>query len=153
MSSIKTAAAVLLVTGVSVFAQAQAQTAPVTLPKDTTAASATQIIQHFARASDKRDVQTLDALLHPAFRVVFNVKPGSQPSVLDRTQYIQMARDGKIGGLERSVVVANVSLTNGFATGTSRMEHEKAAFESIFSLIQVNGQWMLLQEAVLMAAK
>lgn len=153
MTTLQTAVTSLLIAGASIVAQAQTAAPLPALTKDTTAASATQLIQHFARASDRRDANMLETLLHPAFRVVFNVKPGSVPTVLDRAQYLKMAREGKIGGPDRSVSVANVSLTHGFATGTSRMEHDKASFESVFSLIQVDGQWMLLQEAVLMAAK
>jgi hypothetical protein len=71
--------------------------------------------------------------------------------VLDCSQYLQMARDGKIGGPDRNVTVANMNLAEGFATGISRMVHEKATFQSVFSLIQSDGQWLLLQEAVLMS--
>lgn len=142
-------AASLALASACAFAQEKAPLAPLT--KETTAASATQLIHHFARASDRRDVPALEALLHPAFRVVFNVKPGAVPTVLDRAQYLQMARDGKIGGPDRNVTVAHVNVAEGFATGTSRMVHEKAAFQSVFSLIQSDGQWLLLQEAVLMS--
>jgi hypothetical protein len=137
------------------IAQTAAPLAPLSplapLAKETTAASATQLIHHFARASDRRDTPALEALLHPSFRVVFNVKPGTVPRVLDRATYLQMAREGKIGGPDRLVSVANVNMVDGFATGTSRMEHEKSIFQSVFSMIQSDGQWMLLQEAVLMS--
>jgi Domain of unknown function (DUF4440) len=145
----KISVASLIFVGVSAFAQNASSLAP--LVKETTAASAAQLIHHFARASDRRDVGQLEALLHPSFRVVFNVKPGAAPTVLDKAQYLQLARDGKIGGLDRSVTVASVNLADGFATGTSRMAHEKASFHSLFSLIQSDGQWLLLQEAVLMS--
>jgi Putative lumazine-binding len=149
MTSSQLTAATLLVAGASALAQAQAPLPALT--KDTSSLAATQLIQHFARASDRRDTAALEALLHPAFRVVFNLKPGTAPTVLDREQYLQMARDGKIGGLDRNVTVTHISLANGFAIGTSRMEHEKATFQSAFSLIQSDGQWLLLQEAVLMS--
>ena len=146
MTTIQATAASLLLAGSSAFAQAQPSAAA-----GNATASVTELIQQFARAADRRDVSTLEALLHPAFRVVFNVKPGAAPTVLDRAQYLQMARDGKIGGLERRVAVAQVSLTDGFASGAARMEHDKATFQSLFSLIQSDGLWLLLQEAVLMS--
>lgn len=142
-------AACLALSSVCAVAQTAAPLAP--LARETTVASAMQLIHHFARASDRRDTPALEALLHPSFRVVFNVKPGAAPTVLDRAQYLQLARDGKIGGPDRNVTVANVNLAEGFATGTSRMVHEKATFQSVFSLIQSDGQWLLLQEAVLMS--
>jgi Domain of unknown function (DUF4440) len=145
----KVSAASLVLASACAFAQTAAPLAP--LAKETTAASATQLIHHFARASDRRDTPALEALLHPSFRVVFNVKPGTVPRVLDRATYLQMAREGKIGGPDRSVSVANVNMVDGFATGTSRMEHEKSIFQSVFSMIQSDGQWLLLQEAVLMS--
>jgi Domain of unknown function (DUF4440) len=145
----KVFAASLVLASACAFAQTAAPLAP--LAKEITAASATQLIHHFARASDRRDTPALEALLHPSFRVVFNVKPGTVPRVLDRATYLQMAREGKIGGPDRSVSVANVNMVDGFATGTSRMEHEKSIFQSVFSMIQSDGQWLLLQEAVLMS--
>jgi Domain of unknown function (DUF4440) len=152
MLTSKISAVSLALASACAFAQSAAPIVPLApLAKETTAASATQLIHHFARASDRRDTPALEALLHPEFRVVFNVKPGAAPKVLDRAQYLQMARDGKIGGPDRNVSVVNLSVTEGFATGTSRMVHEKATFQSVFSLIQSDGQWLLLQEAVLMS--
>jgi Domain of unknown function (DUF4440) len=128
---------------------ATAQQSPVAATEAATA-NAAQLIKNFARASDRRDAPALEALLHPSFRVVFNVKPGTPPTVLERAQYLQMVRDGKIGGPDRSVTVFNVAFADGFASGTSRMVHANATFQSVFALIQSEGQWQLLQEAVLM---
>jgi hypothetical protein len=113
-------------------------------------AFASELIAAFAKATDTSDAATLEGLLHPAFRVIFNLKAGTNPSVLDRTQYLKMVRDGKIGGANRQVSVAGVSALDGFATASARMVRPDASFQGVYAMIQSNGQWQLLQESVLM---
>jgi Putative lumazine-binding len=116
---------------------------------DARATAATQLIKAFARAADRREVPALEALLHPGFRVVFTT-PNAPPAILDRAQFMQMVRDGKIGGADRSVTVSNVGLVEGYASATASMAHTKASFQGAYALIERNGQWQLLQETVLM---
>ncbi len=117
---------------------------------DANPAFANDLISAFAKASDASDAATLEGLLHPAFRVVFNLKAGTNPNVLDRAQYLKMVRDGKIGGASRQVSVAGVSAVDGFATASARMVRPDASFQGAYSMIWANGQWLLLQESVLM---
>jgi Putative lumazine-binding len=111
-----------------------------------------QTIQNFAQASDRRETAALEAILHPAFRVVFTTKPGTAPTTLDRAQYLQMMRDGKIGGADRKVTVSNLSVAGDFAASTALMVRPDASFQGAYSLIEQNGRWLLLQEAVQMTA-
>jgi hypothetical protein len=117
---------------------------------DARATAATQLIKAFAQAADRREVPALEALLHPGFRVVFTTAPNAPPVILDRAQFMQMVRDGKIGGADRSVTVSNVGLVEGYASATASMAHAKASFQGAYALIERNGQWQLLQETVLM---
>lgn len=114
-------------------------------------AAATQLIREFARASDKSDFAALQIVLHPAFRVVFNLKPGAAPTVLDRSQYLKLVSDGKVGGADRQVSISAISVGDGFASATARMVRPDAAFQGNYTLIQQDGQWWLLEEAVLMS--
>jgi ketosteroid isomerase-like protein len=112
-----------------------------------------QIIQAFAQASDRSDAEALEQILHPDFRVVFTMKAGTSPTTLSRAQYIQMVRDGKIGGKPRKVELSGFSSSNSFATTKATMTRPDAVFTGVYSLIEQDGRWLLLQEAVLMSVK
>jgi hypothetical protein len=114
------------------------------------AVSATQIVEAFADASDRADANALDAILHPGFRVVFSMKAGSPPSTLDRTQYLKMVRDGKIGGKARKIELSGFDTVDGFASIAAKMTRPDAIFNGVYSLIEQDGRWQLLQEAVVM---
>jgi Putative lumazine-binding len=135
----------------ALFAQDKAST-PMQIIDPKVAASVQQTIQTFAQASDRRETSTLEAILHPAFRVVFTTKPGATPVTLDRTQYLQMMRDGKIGGADRKVTLSTLSVAGDFAAGTAVMVRPDASFQGVYSLIEQGGRWLLLQEAVQMTA-
>jgi hypothetical protein len=117
------------------------------------AVSPRQLISAFALAADKADEGILESILHPAFRVVFCVKTdhsANPPTVLSRNLFLEMVRDGKIGGKERAVSVTKVSETIGFASVSAVMSNSYAEFHGEYSLIIENGNWLLLQEAVTM---
>ena len=75
---------------------AQSRVADASPVPEVTSIGALQLIQTVARAADRRDLPTLEHLLHPAFRVVFKLVPDGPPTVLDRVQYLQMVREGKL---------------------------------------------------------
>jgi hypothetical protein len=116
----------------------------------TPAAAIEATITKFATAADSQKAEMLEPLLHPAFRVMFCMQAGTTPTQLDRQQFLQMVKDGKIGGKPRTTVVASISIANGFASAKARMLREDSAFHGIYSLVEQGGQWQLLEEAVLM---
>lgn len=113
-------------------------------------AAATQVIEDFARAADRRDVVALEKVLHPSFRVMFTIDTAKPPTQLDRAQFLGMVRDGKIGGADRQVMISGFSSADRFATASARMQHKDASFEGVYALIEQDGRWWLLQEAVTM---
>jgi hypothetical protein len=113
-------------------------------------AAATQIIEAFARAADRRDVAGLEQVLHPSFRVMFALDAAKPPTQLDRAQFLGMVRDGKVGGADRQVVVSGFTTSDRFASASARMQHKDASFEGVYALVEQNGRWWLLQEAVTM---
>jgi Putative lumazine-binding len=112
--------------------------------------AATQVIEAFARAADRRDVAGLEQVLHPSFRVMFTLDAAKPPTQLDRAQFLGMVREGKIGGADRQVVVSGLATTGRFASASARMEHKDASFEGVYALVEQDGRWWLLQEAVTM---
>jgi hypothetical protein len=113
-------------------------------------AAATQVIEAFARAADRRDVAGLEQVLHPSFRVMFTLDAAKPPTQLDRAQFLGMVREGKIGGADRQVVVSGLATTERFASASARMQHKDASFDGVYVLVEQDGRWWLLQEAVMM---
>jgi Putative lumazine-binding len=112
--------------------------------------SAVQVIETFARAADRRDVEGLERVLHPSFRILFTVDATKPPKQLDRAQFLALVREGKIGGQDRQVQVSAISAGERFATAAARMEHKGASFDGVYALVEQEGRWWLLQEAVMM---
>ena len=132
--------------GLPVSAQApQASSMPAVAPT-----SAANALKAFARAADRRDVPALETILHPAFRVVFTSGAGGAPVALDRAQYLQMVRDGKVGGADRTVTVQVAEPAGAFVAARAVMERPDAVFEGVYTLVQRGTEWQLLQEAVAM---
>jgi hypothetical protein len=117
------------------------------------AATPRELISAFVLATDRANEEVLESILHIAFRLVFCIKTSdsmSQPTVLSRNLFLEMVREGKIGGKDRHVSVADLSVTNGFASVSAVASHADAKFHSNYSLIAENGNWLLLQESVTM---
>jgi Putative lumazine-binding len=112
--------------------------------------AATQVIEAFARAADRRDVAALEQVLHPSFRTLFTLDAAKPPTQLDRAQFLGMVREGKIGGADRQVVVSGLATADRFASASARMQHKDASFEGVYALVEQDGRWWLLQEAVTM---
>jgi hypothetical protein len=98
-------------------------------------------------AASPREKPVHDA--HESVVAVITAAPNVPPVVLDRAQFMKMVRDGKIGGADRSVTVANVRLVEGYASATASMAHANASLKGDHGLIERSGQWQLLQETVL----
>jgi len=111
---------------------------------------ARSVIEAFVAAADRRDVSTLEGLLDPHYRVVFNQTAGTPPTVLEREQYLQMLREGKLGGKPRKLTVAAIVGAEGFAAVVAQSQHDSARFHGVYSLVQRGPRWWLLQETVLM---
>jgi hypothetical protein len=113
--------------------------------------AAQRVIESFAAAADRGDASALQPLLHPSFRVVFQLGAGSAATVLDRQQFLAMVNDGKIGGAPRKVMLSGVQGSGAFFSAAARMERPDAVFEGAYSLIFQDGRWLMLEEAVLMS--
>jgi Putative lumazine-binding len=129
--------------------EAMAQVGSAAARADHTAAD--RLIRDFAQASDRSDAAALEALLHPSFRVIFNIGTAGTPTKLERNQYLQMVREGKVGGASRHVVVTQIAAVGGFGTAVAEMVRPDAIFNGVYSFIEQDGRWLLLQEAVRMS--
>lgn len=115
----------------------------------------TSVIQQFAKAGDEQNVEMLEKVLHPNYRVLWNMPEKGTTSVLDRETYLNLVREKKIGGDARSLTLESVELINGGnALIKVSMKGGKANFQSLYSIIKdQEGNWLLVQDQVFMEVK
>src|ERR1044071_2135126 len=62
------------------------------------------------RAADHRDADELQRVLHPDYRGSFTFKGDKTVHHNAKEQYIGLAKDGKIGGVERTVKIKSIDV-------------------------------------------
>lgn len=107
-----------------------------------------QAIRDFAKAADDRDVKALDKVLHENHRVLLHQafgQPGT--TVWDKAMYLDMAKQGKIGGEPRELAIVNLEVMDNVASSTVVLESSKMRFESKFLLVRADsGDWQLISD-------
>ncbi|MDP2316793.1 MAG: nuclear transport factor 2 family protein [Pseudomonadota bacterium] len=111
----------------------------------------TTAVLAFASAGDARDIAAIEAATHPEFRVLFAVAGAPGVRILPRATYVQMAREGKVGGTSRAVEVAAVDLRGDLAWAAVTLESAAARFDSVMTLARVDGRWLVVEDATLYA--
>ena len=71
-----------------------------------------EVVAALEEAAARRDVEQLDVLLHPDYRVVANRFRGSETaSIISKAAYLAMMADQKIGGTSYDITFGNVLIT------------------------------------------
>lgn len=109
-------------------------------------ADPTIAVRRFVQAGDARDASTLEAVLHPSFRVVAQMPDGL--TVMDRPLYLSLMEQKKIGGVPRETTVHTVLLQGDLATVRGTLVSEQAHFDCTWTLAKDGGSWQVLQDAV-----
>ena len=130
--------------GISLSAQAQQDVALIST-----------VIEKFSTAGDAQDVEALAKIIDDHYRIVWNNVEKGTVTILDKTTYLGMVQDKKIGGDKRDVQIEAVELIDGgnalvraILTGT------QADFSSLYSLVKnENGEWHVIQDQVFMRVK
>lgn len=117
------------------------------LPSDSADPSVEAAVRAFAAAADARDLAALDAALHPDFRVLLTRPGAAGVTVLPRAAYTQMARDGKVGGTARAVVVHAAATRGDLAWASVTLTGAAARFESLLTLARHDGAWRVVEDA------
>lgn len=113
---------------------------------DSTAARAA--LTEFIRAADVRDLDRLERVLNPEFRVFVNQfmgKPGV--TVIDRTTYLGMIRAEKLGGTPRTLGIKSVEVVGNNAYVRATLASKALHFESHYLLVEDQaGDWTVLSD-------
>lgn len=105
------------------------------------------LITAYAKALDHQDAATAETFLDPEFRIVLNNHNNSgTTSILGRAQYLDMIREGKAGGVKRSISFLLTDLHENAAVVKVRLEGEKSVFTNYYSLLKRDDQWLVVND-------
>jgi len=110
-------------------------------------------VRRFARGGDLRDLEQLEAVLDPAFRVIFALNGQTDISTLTREQYLSMIRQGKIGGSARTVTVESTAVVGALAFVRVKAERTDASFDGAMTLVNNGKGWRIVEDATVMRTK
>ena len=112
------------------------------------------LITAYAKALDHQDAATAETFLDPEFRIVLNNHNNSgTTSILGRAQYLDMIREGKAGGVKRSISFLLTDLHENAAVVKVRLEGEKSVFTNYYSLLKRDDQWLVVNDIPQITAK
>lgn len=102
----------------------------------------TQVIQHYADATASRDVKTINQTFHDDFRVIAITAEG--PRVLDKSTYLKLLEDRKIGGMKRKLKVKNIEIQDQTAHANISLTGDTVIFHDQLQLIQAPQGWQIV---------
>jgi hypothetical protein len=107
-----------------------------------------KVIELFVKAGDSRNTDQLDTALHDHFRVVANQLMGSSAiNVITKNQYLDLMREGKLGGDKRILDIQSVEIIGKNASAKVKLTGKALTFESFYHLIQNSeDHWQLLED-------
>jgi len=113
------------------------------------------VVEKFSAAGDAQDADALTKIIDDNYRIVWNNVEKGTVTVLDKTTYLGMIRDKKVGGDKRDVQIEAVELIDGGnALVRATLTGTKADFSSLYSLVKNDkGEWHVVQDQVFMQMK
>lgn len=105
----------------------------------------------YALSADNRDVEALNQVFHENFRV--NVLTDEGMMSLDKVQYLESIKAGKIGGVEREVKIQSIEDDEivGFVKLT--LESNKVIFYDNITLVKEKKQWQIISNMTRLVSK
>jgi Putative lumazine-binding len=103
-------------------------------------------VRQFSAGGDKQDVAVLDKVLHPQFRAVVNRAFGSPDlSLMDKSLYLQLMKDKKIGGDQREVYLLQTDIGENTALVKAIFHGKSLRFTTFISLVKLpTGEWQIV---------
>lgn len=115
----------------------------------------TQVVNQFAQGADNHDTVLLGQVLDTHFRAAVNRAFGStQLQVIDKSTYLNLIKEKKLGGDKRTISVQNIIIHESTATAEVIFEGSKLNFTTFISLIKNEDQtWMIIQDLPIIKSK
>ena len=102
----------------------------------------TQVIHHYAEATASRDTKIIKQTFHDDFRVIALTAEG--PRVLDKTTYLRLLEDGKIGGVKRKLEVKHIEIQDKTAHAKISLSSDTVIFNDQLQFIQAPQGWQIV---------
>jgi hypothetical protein len=100
------------------------------------------VIKKYALAADSQDAKILEEVFHENFQVVAHTKDGVR--ALDKKSYLNLIREGKIGGSARILEVLESGHDSNIGTAKIVLRGEKTIFHDHLTLLNENGRWSIV---------
>ena len=103
-------------------------------------------VQEFVASADTRDVARMDKILHQDFRVVANRLFGAEEvSLMDKSAYLNLLKEGKIGGDSRAITIKSISIEGHNAVVQATLNGSALSFMTFIQLVkEVSGNWKVI---------
>jgi len=104
-----------------------------------------KVIMTQLNASAARDVEKMKTVLHNDFRIVVN--QAERLTVLNLETMLALYKQGKFGGEEKEISIVAIDV-QGNLTAMAKVTEKgkKAIFNIYFSLINIKGEWKIVEE-------
>lgn len=111
-------------------------------------AKITQTIHDFSTGVDKGNVKQTAGTLHSEFRAIVNRLFGAKEvSVMSRNLYLDLLKQGKIGGDTRTVKVHSINVTDNVAVARVTFTGKELVFHTFMQLIEDElGNWLIISD-------
>lgn len=108
----------------------------------------TQAVKTFSLSADKRDSDQMNKILHKDFRAIVNRLFGSDElSTMDKSTYLDLLKQGKIGGDQREVKIQSIHVEANNAVVHAKLHGKALLFETFIQLVKdVEGNWTVISD-------
>ena len=102
-----------------------------------------RVVEAFFRAADGQDLETLDSLLHPEFRLVVT-RPDMEVQVVDKQEFLVLMMTNLIGGRARTIDEIEARVSGDRALAHVTLEGPSAKFDAMQTYVKDGSRWTLL---------
>lgn len=104
------------------------------------------LVAKFVKGGDEQNVEILDDVLHPDYRITFAFPGETKVTILNREVYLQMLRDKKLGGRKRDTTIEDISIRGNIAVVRAKLQSPVMRFNIFFSFINTGLGWKLISD-------
>ena len=105
-------------------------------------------VKEFVKSADKQDVNSMDKIMHKEFRTVANRLFGApEVSVINKSTYLAMMKEGKLGGDSRKVKIEEIEVIGNNAVVKATFTGKKLIFQTFVQLVKgSDGSWKVISD-------
>jgi len=120
----------------------------VTIPVEKTTEAEAALIRYL-KAGDESNLELLKETTHDQFRIIFRDLDKKETSEITKATYLDLIEKKIFGGKVRKVEILRSEVVKGTtASFTVKTTSGGVSFISLFSLINQDGKWLIVQDLV-----